>query len=391
MADTYGPGIPPLRSIGDHGIIGDMETAALVARDGTIDYLCWPSLDSPTVFADLLDREGGAFAILPALTDPAITQLYVPDTNVLLTRWMAEDGSAELVDLMPHPDARVHPDRVSRCLIRRITVTRGTVTFDAICAPRFDYAREIPTVSPTECGIRFEGQDLVMQLFASVPLVCDAGAMSASFTLAAGESAWFVLGEQALACPDDEAIDAEIASTIAAWRGWVAKTSYTGRWREHVLRSALALKLLTSARHGSIAAAATFSLPETAGGERNWDYRASWIRDASFTTYAFMRLGFITRRNISTNGRASAFLRQARPTRSASCTRSTARRRRTNRSLRTLPAMQTADRSASAMPRTRKASSISSVNYSTACTCRTNMVARSATKAGDISAASSPM
>lgn len=284
--------VPPLRSIGDHGIVGDLETAALVARDGTIDYLCWPSLDSPTVFADLLDHEGGAFSMTPALTEPRMVQVYVPDTNVLVTRWMAEDGSAELFDLMPHPEARVHPDRAARCLIRRVTVTRGTIAFAVRCAPRFDYARELPEAAEIEGGVRFIGRDLALRLFASVPLACDGGDAVGAFTLTAGESAWFVLGEDTLIAPGDDDLVADVAATTAAWRRWTNRSSYTGRWREEVMRSALALKLLTSARHGSIAAAATFSLPEATGAGRNWDYRATWIRDASFTVYAFLRLGF---------------------------------------------------------------------------------------------------
>jgi GH15 family glucan-1,4-alpha-glucosidase len=284
----------PRRRIGDHGIIGDMETAALVAADGTIDYLCWPSLDSPSVFAELLDAErGGAFEIRPALDAPRVLQVYVPDTNVLTTRWMATSGSVEIVDLMPHPDARVHPERQARCLIRRVTVTRGTVAFTARCRPRFDYAREVPTVSAVDGGVRFVGREQVLRLHASVPLRCGEGVAEAGFTLGEGESAWFMLGEDALQRPDDAVITAEIAATTAAWRQWLSHASYRGRWREAVLRSALALKLLTSNRHGSIAAAATFSLPEAVGAGRNWDYRATWIRDASFTVYAFMRLGFI--------------------------------------------------------------------------------------------------
>ena len=293
MDDARDGRVPPLRTIGDHGIVGDMETAALVARDGTIDYLCWPSLDSPSVFADLLDPDGGAFSIQPALADSRVMQVYVPDTNVLMTRWMAEQGSAEIVDLMPHPDARVHPDRAARCLIRRVTATRGTIAFTATCAPRFDYARDVPDAAPIGGGIRFAGRDLAMRLFASVPLESDAGTASATFMLEAGESAWFMLGDDALVRADDAAVVAEIAATTAAWRRWLSQANYTGRWREQVLRSALALKLLTSARHGSIAAAATFSLPEASGEGRNWDYRATWIRDASFTVYAFMRLGFL--------------------------------------------------------------------------------------------------
>lgn len=283
----------PLRTIEEHGIVGDLETAALVARDGTIDYLCWPALDSPTIFADLLDSaKGGAFEIRPEIDQPRHLQLYVPDTNVLLTRWMAQSGSAEVVDLMPQPDARGHSGIDARCLIRRLTVTSGTVTFTMRCSPRFDYAREVPQVAAVEGGLRFEGRDLSLCLFASVPLDAEEGSARARFSLSKGESAWFVLGDDGMPCPDDKAVLAQIEATTRAWQGWLAKANYKGRWREHVLRSALTLKLLTSARHGSIAAAATFSLPEAIGSERNWDYRATWIRDASFTVYAFLRLGF---------------------------------------------------------------------------------------------------
>lgn len=284
----------PLRAIGDHGIIGDLETAALVARDGTIDYLCWPSLDSPTIFAELLDAEGGgAFTLQPRLDDAQRLQLYVPDTNVLLTRWMAEDGSAEVSDLMPLAEARSRPDLDARCVIRVLRVTRGTVRFTARCAPRFDYARIAPTVTATGDGIRFTGGEQSVRLFASVPLDVDDDAAIADFSLSAGQSAWFVLGEDRLERPTDDAVDRVTAATTAAWREWIGHSTYHGRWREAMSRSVLALKLLTSARHGSIAAAATFGLPEATGAGRNWDYRATWIRDASFTVYAFLRMGFV--------------------------------------------------------------------------------------------------
>lgn len=270
-----------------------METAALVARDGAIDYLCWPSLDSPTIFADLLDNEnGGAFTIDPELDDARHLQLYIPDTNLLLTRWIAESGSAEVVDLMAHPSAGAGRNPNPQRLIRRITATRGSVSFLVRCAPRFDYARETPEVEAIDGGVCFRGKNLALHLCASTPLKTETGAATARVTLDKGESCWFVLGDEALASPDDAAIKAEMGATERAWRNWAGRSSYKGRWREPVLRSALALKLLTSARHGSIAAAATFSLPEAIGGERNWDYRATWIRDASFTVYAFMRLGF---------------------------------------------------------------------------------------------------
>ncbi|KQM32157.1 glycoside hydrolase family 15 protein [Sphingomonas sp. Leaf10] len=286
--------VEPLRAIGDHGIIGDLETAALVARDGAIDYLCWPSLDSPTIFAELLDAErGGAFTLQPELDDAQHLQLYVPDTNVLLTRWMAEDGSAEVSDLMPLAEARTRPDFDARCLIRRLRVTRGTVRFTVRCAPRFDYARIVPAVTAEKGGVRFTGGEQTLRLFASVPLAAGDDAATADFTLSAGESAWFVIGDDLLDRPTDEAIDTVTAATADAWRRWTAQSTYQGRWREAMTRSVLALKLLTSARHGSIAAAATFGLPEATGAGRNWDYRATWIRDASFTVYAFLRLGFV--------------------------------------------------------------------------------------------------
>lgn len=286
--------VKPHRAISQHGIIGDIETAALIAEDGTLDYLCWPALDSPTIFAELLDAEkGGAFTITPQLENPRNLQLYVPETNVLITRWMADGGSAEVMDLMPHPDARVQPGKTARCVLRRITVTRGTVSFKIRCAPRFDYASKMPKATLMDGGVVFATDTLTMRLFGSVQLNCVDGAAVATFTLSAGETAWFTLGGIDLEMSDDAGISAEIVETTAAWRSWAGKATYRGRWREQVLRSALALKLLTSRKYGSIAAAATFSLPEAIGAGRNWDYRATWIRDASFTVYAFMRLGFL--------------------------------------------------------------------------------------------------
>jgi GH15 family glucan-1,4-alpha-glucosidase len=286
--------VKPNRAISEHGIVGDMETAALIAQDGTLDYLCWPALDSPTIFAELLDADtGGAFSIVPQLDEPRMLQLYVPETNVLITRWMAESGSTEVMDMLAHPDARPHQNNTARCVIRRVTVTRGTVAFKVRCAPRLDYAREVPEVSEADGGIRFAGRDLAIRLFASVPLTAAEGAAEASFSLSAGQTAWFTLGGDDLTRSNDAMIADEIIATTSAWRSWAAKATYKGRWREQVLRSALALKLLTSRRHGSIAAAATFSLPEAIGAGRNWDYRATWIRDASFTVYAFMRLGYM--------------------------------------------------------------------------------------------------
>lgn len=325
--------VEPQRSIGDHGVIGDMETAALVATYGTIDYLCWPSLDSPTIFADLLDpKKGGAFSIKPKLSEARNVQLYIPDTNVLITRWLAGEGNAEVADLMTHPDTQVGRATPLRGIIRRVTAIQGSIQFEACCAPRFDYAKRVPDTEQLDGGVRFTSPHLALRLFSSAPMTSAEGAAWATFTLEAGQSVWFVLGGDDLQRPDNDRVAAEIEATTSTWRSWAAKASYTGRWREEVLRSALALKLLTSRRHGSVAAAATFSLPEAIGGERNWDYRATWIRDASFTVYAFMRLGYVEELSTSPSGRASASWRPTKNIRCASCMPWTARKLRTSRS-----------------------------------------------------------
>lgn len=281
----------PDRGIGDHGIIGNLNTAALVARDGTVDFMCWPNLDSPTIFAALLDPDkGGEFTLAPELEGARKLQLYLPDTNVLLTRWLAEEGSAEVIDLMPHPDVK---DGIQDCLIRQVRATRGRVRFRLCCRPRFDYARCVPTVTAVDDGVTFSAKGWpTLYLGGCVPVIAGKGEATAEFTLEPGEEVYFALRDAESEAPDREDIKASIAVTVQAWRHWARRSTYKGRWREAVTRSALALKLLASHKHGSIAAAATFGLPEASGAARNWDYRATWIRDASFTVYAFMRLGY---------------------------------------------------------------------------------------------------
>ncbi|KAF0854583.1 glycoside hydrolase family 15 protein [Pantoea dispersa] len=279
------------RRIDDHGVIGDLRTCALIANDGTIDYLCWPELDSPSVFAALLDSdEAGLFSLAPQWQNARQQQLYLPDTNILQTRWLDEAGVAEITDYMPICDER---SKVPR-LVRRVKMIRGTATFDLRCAPRHDYARAETHTETRPGGIAFvaEGQPS-LRLSATVVMTREPDSAVAQFTLQAGEHAEFVFGN------DDDPQVQHIATercfrdTVDYWRRWSSHSSYRGRWREMVTRSALALKLLTSHQHGSIAAAATFGLPEELGGERNWDYRASWIRDASFSMYALMRLGYV--------------------------------------------------------------------------------------------------
>ena len=281
----------PPRPIADHGIIGDLATAALVARDGTIDFLCWPCFDSPSVFAALLDPErGGAFELAPMLDGARRVQAYLPDSNVLVTRWLSPLGSAEICDLMSHPGVTHEPKR----LIRRVRATRGTVRFRLCCRPRFDYARSAGTAEACSGGVLFrnEAQDTELRLCSRVPLTTEGADAWTEFALEAGEQIDFVLDGNRGEPPSAEAITEVIAATQDLWQRWARRSTYRGRWQEAVTRSALVLKLLTSHEHGSVAAAATFGLPEAAGAGRNWDYRATWIRDASFTVYAFMRLGY---------------------------------------------------------------------------------------------------
>ena len=290
MPNRYAP-------LGEYGVIGDLHTVALVSMDASIDFLCLPSFDSPSVFAALLDAErGGRFQIAPVLDRATRKQLYLPDTNVLLTRFLHAEGVAEVSDFMPVEDAgQAHN------LVRRAKTVRGELRFRMRCDPRFDYARSSHTAElRSDTEVLFVGpagaEELALRLRSSVPMRLEQGAATAEFTLGADKSAWFVL-EVVLpqqpspsAQPDYES-DA-FKRTVNFWRRWVARSTYGGRWREMVNRSALTLKLLTSRAHGSIVAAPTFGLPEAIGGERNWDYRYTWIRDSSFTLYGLMRLGY---------------------------------------------------------------------------------------------------
>jgi GH15 family glucan-1,4-alpha-glucosidase len=279
---------PPIES---HAVIGDLQTAALVALDGTIDFLCLPHFDSPSVFASLLDAEkGGSFRIIPALDEPRHKQLYLPDTNMLLTRFLAPEGVVEISDFMP-----IHPREHTSRLIRRVKTVRGEIRYQVRCAPRFDYARTTHRPTLEQGGAVFTDGGMALRLASSVPLRAEGADAVCDFTLRAGQTATFILeqvGEDAEYPTDlDGYVKGSFKRTMNFWREWVGRSTYTGRWRDEVHRSALALKLLNARWSGSIVAAATFGLPETVGGGRNWDYRYSWIRDASFTLYALSRLG----------------------------------------------------------------------------------------------------
>lgn len=280
------------RLVGDHGVIGDLATIALVAKDGAVDFLCWPNFDSPSIFAALLDPErGGVFELYPDIPDARVTQQYLPDTNVLLTRWMGVGLSAEITDFMVVKDA--DPDGPTT-VVRRIRATRGDVAVRMRCAPRFNYAME--SVRPEivgNCATWRSPSAAGFRISSNVALIQDGNdVISPDIRLKAGETADFVLAAVDSDPVESSDIQALEDGTIDYWQDWAGQSTYRGRWREMVNRAALALKLLTSRRHGSIIAAGTFGLPEAPGGTRNWDYRATWIRDASFTVYALMRLGY---------------------------------------------------------------------------------------------------
>ncbi|SDZ66270.1 glycoside hydrolase family 15 protein [Pseudomonas sp. NFIX28] len=282
-------------SIGAHGIIGDMRSAALVNDKGSVDFFCWPEFDSPSIFCSLLDTpDAGIFQLAPNLPDARCEQIYLPDSNVLQTRWLSERAVVEITDLLPVGDSE---DELPM-LIRRVRVVSGRATLRLRCAVRHDYARAATRARLDGDAVCFEAdRQPGLRLVASQPLRIDRQAAVAEFELQQGQRAEFMLGGI-----DDPRLveggsDLCLEHTLKFWRDWIGQSNYRGRWREMVSRSALALKLLTSRKHGAILAAATFGLPETPGGERNWDYRYTWIRDASFTVYAFMRLGFVEEAN----------------------------------------------------------------------------------------------
>lgn len=278
--------------IEDHGVIGDLRTAALVAVDGSIDWLCMPRFDSPSVFASILDdRKGGVFRLGPtAVSGVRPHQFYWPDTNVLVTSFLDQDGACEVTDFMPVFGRETQ-------LIRRVRAFRGSVSLRMECRPAFNYARDPHHTEVTREGARFCSESLSLELAAGRPLRQDGDGAVAEFALEEGQTATFVLrpvtddtGEKIVPMPDAESLELAQA-TAEYWRAWIARSSYRGRWREMVERSALVLELLTYEPTGAIVAAPTCSLPERLGGVRNWDYRYNWIRDAGFTLYGLLRIG----------------------------------------------------------------------------------------------------
>ncbi|GHO80578.1 glucoamylase [Ktedonobacter sp. SOSP1-85] len=281
-----------------YGMIGDLYTVALVGKNGSIDWCCLPDFDSPSVFGALLDAEkGGAFRIAPVGEEPLSTkQLYFPETNILITRFMTSEGIGEVTDFMPIK--RRGSEHHEHHLIRMVHIVHGSLTFQLTCRPAFNYARDTHTLEMTKYGAVFRSPALTLAHSSSVPLTDDGqqGAQ-ATFTLTEDQSAIFALDsardQDLLPHPVTQAeYDVQFKETRRFWLRWISQCQYQGRWREAVQRSALALKLLTYAPTGAIVAAPTTSLPEGIGGERNWDYRFTWFRDAAFTLDSLLALGF---------------------------------------------------------------------------------------------------
>ena len=280
--------------IEDHGVIGDLHTAALVGIDGTIDWLCLPRFDAPSVFASILDDEKGGHFRLRPLNYVRSQQLYLPDTNVLLTRFLSSEGVAEVLDFMPiEAGLKERHD-----LVRSIRVVRGSMRFEVDCRPAFDYARQRHTISLGKTGAVFACAGTRLGLATRVPLREGPYRNAlAQFALEEGEDAAFVLQQLKEGDGPEEVLSNapfqdRLQGTLDYWRRWISGSTYRGRWREMVNRSALALKLMVYDPTGALVAAPTMGLPETIGGERNWDYRYTWLRDAAFTLYSLIRVGF---------------------------------------------------------------------------------------------------
>jgi GH15 family glucan-1,4-alpha-glucosidase len=283
--DGYAP-------IGDYAAIGDGRTVALVARDGAVDWLPLPDLDSPSVFAAVLDAErGGRFELAPEASFE-VERRYLPGTNVLETTFTTAAGAVRVTDALTLPDARLGPLRE---LVRRVEGVSGSVAMRWRVEPRFGYG-----AGPARIGRRGgvpiasgDGASLALRAFDAGEPEGLGGAIGARFEAAAGERAMLALcasDQEPLVFPARAELEGRLEETAATWRSWTGERGYDGPWREQVLRGILALKLLVFAPSGAVAAAATTSLPEEIGGGRNWDYRFSWVRDSAFTLDSLLEL-----------------------------------------------------------------------------------------------------
>jgi GH15 family glucan-1,4-alpha-glucosidase len=289
--------------IADHGLIGDLQTAALVATDGSVDWFCAPRFDSPSIFGALLDTaEGGRFRVRPA--DGAFTtrQLYFPGTAILITRFLTEAGVGEVVDFMPTTSSEVATHR--HTLVRLVRCVRGEMRFRVDISPRFGYGLDPHETHLTEQGAVFTSRHTAMTVHGvrepddsrEVTMArAEHGDVHVELVLRAGQVRGFVAETGSEGPPRSYRVgevEELFLETARFWRSWLSRATYTGRWRETLLRSAITLKLMTFAPSGGLVAAPTAGLPEQVGGERNWDYRYTWVRDSSFSVHSLLRLGF---------------------------------------------------------------------------------------------------
>lgn len=300
------------RPISDYGAVGNLQTVALVGRHGSIDWFCYPYLDSPAVFAALLDHErGGRFAVAPDLPDGEWdgAARYLERSNVLRTRFRTRQGVAEVLDFMDVPACGPEENEcAASVLYRRVRVEQGRVALRVRFEPRFDYARAAVDTEALPGGVLARGGGRELALTATEPLQAEPDGASAVWALAAGDEVWLRLGatgpeatcsEQDRSCVTRREGEAALEQTLAYWRAWLER-SETGRdmdwgaWEPMVQRSALVLKMLFYEPSGAMAAAATTSLPEEVGGVRNWDYRYTWVRDTAFTLQALYNLGHLS-------------------------------------------------------------------------------------------------
>lgn len=280
--------------IENYGVIGNLETCALVGANGSIDWCCLPHLESASVFAAILDENvGGHFSIQPRDSFES-EQQYVERTNVLETSFSVTDGEAVLTDFMPVARAQSTTRLVSPSVVRKVACTSGSVELDVEFCPRFDYARADTVIEPTNFGVTARGNAEQLNVHGSLTVDRDDDVARTTLVLDEGDSVWYLLqyGQPERQFPT---YDDLFEDTVGYWRSWVRgcneETMREGRWSEEAVRSSLLLKLLIHQPTGAIAAAPTTSLPETIGGVRNWDYRFSWLRDAALTIRTLVRMG----------------------------------------------------------------------------------------------------
>ena len=294
-------GEPRYTPIEEYAIIGDCASAALVSRDGSIDWLCWPRFDSPSIFARLLDADiGGHFQIRP-VGDASIDRRYLPNTNVLETTFRTSTGVLRLTDLMPVAERSAYLEELwpEHEILRQLECVEGRVDVSVVCDPRLEYATIDPPLEdrgPHGYVYNHRGSVLIVRSDIPLTLSPNRGALHGRETLTAGDrcalSLSYDAGEPAVLPLLGDAADRKIERSVAYWRDWAARCEYDGPYRDAVVRSALTLKLMTFAPSGAIIAAPTTSLPEAIGGERNWDYRYCWLRDAALTLRALYELGY---------------------------------------------------------------------------------------------------